>query len=48
MKEYMCICKILWRMSVVNIKMKEEDFAFYLNLKSLKEDWNECHSYVFK
>jgi len=25
-------------MSVANIKTKEEDFAFYLNFKSLKED----------
>jgi len=48
MKEYMHICKILWRMLVASIKMKEEDFAFYLNLESLKEDWNEYHSHIFK
>ncbi len=35
-------------MSVVNIKTKEEDFAFYLNLESLRKDWDECHSHVFK
>ena len=48
MKEYMHICKILWRMLVASIKMKEEDSAFYLNLESLKKDWNEYYSYVFK
>ncbi len=35
-------------MSVASIKIKEEDSAFYLNLKSLKEDWNECYLHVFK
>ncbi len=35
-------------MSVASIKMKEEDSAFYLNLKSLKEDWDECDLHVFK
>ncbi len=47
-KEYMCIYKILWKMSVASIKTKEEDSAFYLNLESLKEDWDECHSHIFK
>lgn len=48
MKEYMHICKILWKMSVASIKMKEEDSAFHLNLESLKKDWDECHLHVFK
>ncbi len=48
MKEYMYICKILWRMSIASIKMKEENSAFHLNLESLKEDWNEFHLHVFK
>ncbi len=48
MKEYMYICKILWRMSVASIKTREEDFAFYLNFKSLKEDWDECYLHIFK
>ena len=35
-------------MSVASIKIKEEDSASHLNLESLKEDWDEYHSYVFK
>ncbi len=47
MKEHMHICEILWEMSIMNIKIKEKDSAFYLNFKSLKEDWNECYLYAF-
>ncbi len=35
-------------MSVASIKTREENFAFYLNLESLKEDWDECHLHALK